>query len=127
MTATVTRNRLFVLLFLIVALVVTSGCTLQRKIIVTSDFASEPATPKVGEATKLTAKLGGLESYEEVYVDFEMKIKDERKRELVKGKQTSTAFYEGVQTFSKPGTYLIEVHVYTPNDHDTFRSELVVE
>ncbi|WP_277548085.1 hypothetical protein [Brevibacillus laterosporus] len=116
---------LFILILCVLALV---GCEPRGpKPDITAEFSSEPAPPKVGEQTILTAKLGGLENYDEVYVDIELKLEGQRTRELVKAKQGEKAVYTAKQKFSKPGMYDVTVHVYTPQLHETVMKKITVE
>nr|WP_236870922.1 FixH family protein [Brevibacillus laterosporus] len=124
----ISKNRLLSLLILSLCVFTLVGCGARGpKPDITAEFSSEPVPPKVGQQTILTAKLGGLENYDEVYVDIELKLEGQRSRELVKARQGETAVYAAKQKFSKPGTYDVTVHVYTPELHETVMKKITVE
>ncbi|NOU94439.1 hypothetical protein GC093_14610 [Paenibacillus sp. LMG 31456] len=91
------------------------------------ELVSEPVSAAVMQKITLTAQVTGLVKKEGTTVQFDIRSpeKDARPR-YVETKEIGKDSYTAEQSFDKPGTYTIYIHIYREDLHVTKKKQLVV-
>lgn len=93
---------------------------------VDADLTTDPAVVKINESVRLTTKVTGLKTFDDVEVYFEIKNQDKSKRELVRVDKSDKGVYSGPTKFTEAGTHEVIVHVINPDIHATIKKSAEV-
>lgn len=94
----------------------------------TITFATEPAAPTAGGATKLRATITGKTPLSKrAEISFEVKKVGVDERTEVKAESKGQNLFEGEYTFKESGAYSITVHVITSRIHQVSNQEITVK
>lgn len=87
-----------------------------------------PETVEISKQTRLSAHIShDNEPLLQAEVKFEIWYMEEEKHEYITANEIGNGIYEGLNTFTKPGTYNMKIHVVKDEIHEHQLEKVIVE